>query len=307
MIIRRNLKISAIWGYSWRRIVYAGFVATTALILAESAAPSQALLPYNAVSALGTALAIFLAFRNNSSYDRWWEARKLWGALINASRVFARQVLTFALAPASKEEGLALQEEQRRLLYRQIGYCHALRLQLRLQKTLMEETLTPFLSEDERQECLRSPNTPNLIMLKMGQHLQQLYRAGRLNDFMYMQLDKTLTEFLEIQGGCERIKNTPLPRQYDFYPRIFVYFYVTLFPFTLVIDLGLLTPLVTLPVSFLFFALEGIGHANEDPFENRIQDTPLTALCRTIEISLRDMLGERDLPPAVQPIDGYLM
>lgn len=307
MIVRRNLKLSLIWKYSSRRVIYAASIVLLALLLIHVFEVKQAILTYNAVGALGTALAIFLAFRNNSSYDRWWEARKLWGRLINASRVFARQVLTFPQKAKTKEEQESLERSQKELLYRLMGYCHSLRLHLRQQKAKMEEELTPFLSTGELTECLRSPNTPNLIMLKMGQQLQALYNAGHFSDVVYMQLDKTLAEFLDIQGGCERIKNTPLPRQYDFYPRVFVYFYTAILPFALVKDLLWVTPLITIPISFMFFALEGIGRTNEDPFEDRIQDTPLTALCRTIEISVRDMLREENLPPALQPVDGFLM
>ena len=109
-----------------------------------------------------------------------------------------------------------------------------------------------------------------------------------------------------MQGGRERIKNTPLPRQYSFYTRVFMYVYTTLLPFAVVHQLGWMTPLLTVPVCFMFAALEGVGRVNEDPFENRIQDTPMSSLCRTIEINLLEVLGEKDLPAPIQPVDGFL-
>ena len=119
-------------------------------------------------------------------------------------------------------------------------------------------------------------------------------------------LDRTIATLLDVQGGCERIKNTPLLRPYDYYPRIFVYVYTFFLPFAIVQRLGWMTFAVSLPVSFLFYVLSRVGASVEDPFESRITDVPLDALCRTIEISLREQAGDTDLPSPLEPIDGFL-
>ncbi|MDX2014815.1 MAG: bestrophin family ion channel [Myxococcaceae bacterium] len=296
MIVRKNLKLSVIIRLSGPRVLAAGSWAMLFVILHEVVGLTWLSVPNTAVGPMATALAIFLAFHNNGSYDRWWEARKQWGQLVNSSRSFARQVLTFVEDPSS----------HRALLHRHIAYVHALRFHLRKQTDHWSE-LSPFLARAELDEVVKAGNVPLALVQRQAKTLEQLRKAGALSDFRAVQLDQTLTDLMNVQGACERIKNTPLPRQYEFYTRLFVWFFVLILPATMIDALGWRTPLFTVPTSFLFFALEGVAAVNEDPFENRIQDTPLTALCRTIEINLRELGGETDLPPPLQPVDGYLL
>jgi putative membrane protein len=296
MIVRKNLKLSAVFRYSWRRTAYAVACAIAAVVLVEGLGVQGFALPFVTVSAMSTALAIFLGFHNNASYDRWWEARKLWGQLINSSRSFTRQVFSLVDSPAPR----------RALVYRQIAFAHALRLHLRKQRELLPE-LAAFLPAREYERVVHSSNPPMFILQAQAEHLAALRAEGALSELRHLQLDQTLTEFSNVQGGCERIKNTPPPRQYEFYTRLFVFFYCSVLPFALVDSLHWRTGLFSVPVSFLFYALEGVATVNEDPFENRLQDTPMTALSRTIEINLRDALGETGLPPALEPVDGFLL
>ncbi len=306
MIVRRNLKWSIIARNSWRQVLF--FLGMGLVAAWVGRALGRELIPPSAVSALSAALAIFLAFRNSSAYDRWWEARKLWGALVNASRSFSRQVLSLLGAldsdPAAQAE--AVSRLQQRLVYRQIAFAHALRLMLRQQQDAYSRELSPLLAPDELERVATSTNAPLLILQLQAEDVRQAARTGGLDVYRQLRLDETLSIFSDIQGGCERIKNTPLPRQYDYFPRLFLYLYSVLLPFSLVPHLGLATPLLSVPVSFVFLVLESIGRLNEAPFENRIQDVPLTALCRTIERNLRDLLQERELPPPAEPVDGFL-
>lgn len=314
MIIRRNLKLGIILRASWLQLFYFALVAGGAGALHELLGMTHVRVPGSAVSALGAALAIFLAFRNNSSYGRWWEARKLWGRLINASRTFARQVTTFvepqppeeaAKAPAQRiERARAL---QKRLMLNQAAYAHALRLHLRGQPIDDEPEVIENLAEEDRSALALQSNRPFAIIRRQGEILQQLRRERLIDDFRHIQIDFTLSEMLAVQGGCERIKKTPLPRQYDYFPRVFVYVYAALLPFALVGQLGWATAAVSVPVSFLFYALDTIGRLNEDPFETRIQDVPLAAMSRTIEIDLKQAAGSAQIPEPLQPVDGFLM
>ncbi len=300
MIIRRNLKLSIILRNIWRPVVVTTALAGLAVYKFANWGQTLLHVPLGAVAMLSGALAIFLAFRNASSYDRWWEARKLWGSLVNLSRTFAREVLTF-VAPEQQDA----QPLRRSLVLRAAAFAHALRFHLRKQPELMVE-LSGLLPDAELAAVRVSKNAPNQLLLNQGRALAAAYAQGLLNDFRHIQLEQTLKELTDVLGACERIKNTPLPRQYDYFPRIFLWFYMAVLPFGMVHDLGVFTPLMSVPISIIFVVLEGVGRLNEDPFENRITDTPMSALSRTIEINLKEMLGDQELPPPVEAVDGFL-
>ena len=300
MIIRRNLKPSIILRNIWRPVLVTTALAGVAVYKFANWGQTLLHVPLGAVAMLSGALAIFLAFRNASSYDRWWEARKLWGSLVNLSRTFAREVLTF-VAPDQQDA----QPLRRSLVLRAAAFAHALRFHLRKQPELMVE-LSGLLPDAELAAVRASKNAPNQLLLNQGRALAAAYAQGLLNDFRHIQLEQTLRDLTDVLGACERIKNTPLPRQYDYFPRIFLWFYMAVLPFGMVHDLGVFTPLMSVPISIIFVVLEGVGRLNEDPFENRITDTPMSALSRTIEINLKEMLGDQELPPPVEAVDGFL-
>ncbi len=303
MIVRRRLKFGSILRYTWRSNLYFLLIAMGAAAVYIQLEQHSVAIPVSAVGPLGAALAIFLAFRNSSAYDRWWEARKLWGALVNQSRTFARQITTFATghggAQPSDEE---LREFHREMVLRHVAYVHALRLHLRGQRDCEElESLLPA------QELVRYQgvsNVPASIAQRQAERLRDAFDRGYLESFRHMQLDVTLSRLLDIQGGCERIKNTPLPRQYDYFPQVFLYVYALFLPFGLVEHFGWFTAIISIPISFVFLVLQAAGRVNEDPFENRWTDTPMSTLSRTIEINLREQLGERDLPEPLSMVDG---
>lgn len=266
-------------------------------------------IPFSIVGTLSTALAIFLAFRNNSAYARWWEARKIWGGVVNISRSIGRQVTSFSqLSEQPAEEIAAFQRE---IVYRHLAWINTLRLQLRGNSSLDE--VQPFLDEEELKWLSERKNRATQLVQKQGERLTAARRSGLLTESRYHEmLDESLTELYDLQGKAERIKNTPLPRQYCYFPRVFLFLFVTLLPcgmISLLHEVGaawLVIPL-TSAVSFMFYVLMRVGEFNEDPFESRYSDTPMTALCRTIEIDMREQLGETDLPPKLEPVDGILM
>jgi putative membrane protein len=293
MILRRNLKWQIILRHTWRSVAFFALTGLLAAALAHEAHLQKEPVPPAAVSALSAALAIFLAFRNSAAYDRWWEARKQWGTLINASRSFSRQVLTLTGADAAAAAPL---------LRRQIAFAHSLRLQLRGQARELPDALAPLLDAAELKQATGSTNPAMWIL----QAQAQAVRALKPDPVLHARIDDTLTVFTDVQGACERIKNTPVPRQYEYFPRIFVYVYATLLPASLVVYLGWWTPLVSVPITFLFLALERVGDVIEAPFENRPADVPMSSLCRVIERNLRELAGEKELPPPLEPVDGFL-
>ncbi len=304
MIVRRNLKWSVILRDTWREVLSFLLMSLLAYTGYHGFGIEAFAIPYLPVGTLSTALAIFLGFRGNSAYDRWWEARRLWGSLVNLSRAFARQAVTFpdnAKAGLSRAELAAFQQA---LVYRHLAFVNALRLHLR--KQTETDSVMPFLEESEGRNLLGADNRPNWLLMRQGKALRWAADEGLLSEFRFMQMDALLTEFNNIQGGCERIKNTPFPRQYNYFPILFVYLHAFLLPFSFVRELGLVAIPLSVAVSFVFLTLDKISQRLEDPFENKINDVPMTALCRTIEINLREQLGEAALPPKPEPVDGFL-
>jgi ion channel-forming bestrophin family protein len=249
---------------------------------------------------VGAALSIFLAFRTKSAYDRWWEARTLWGGLVNSSRTFARQVLTLVRSGDSSDEIHAL---QRKLIVLQICYVHALRCHLRNQNPYPE--LRSRLDADTLAFLRTHKNVPSALLLRMGKLLEFAFQSGWLDTYRWTAIDRTLSDLTDIQGGCERIKNTPLPKQYDYFPRVLVTFFSLVLPFGLVEGLGLLTPIASTSLSFIFITLDRIGRDIETPFENTVHDTPMTTLSRTIEINLRQLMGDEH-PRELHPVSGFV-
>lgn len=267
--------------------------------------------PFSISAILGSALAIFIAFRNNSSYSRWWEARTLWGGIINSSRVLARLIITFTDSHSHQQNYDKERSEQfkKEIIYKVIAWVHALRLHLRNQDNWNE--LKPFLSAQEFALLQKSQNKPNHIHLLSGKKIYEAMANGTLGGFDSFQMEGQLLALANYQGGCERIKNTPLLRQYDFFTRVFLYTFMLLLPFSLIGDFikmnidYLLIP-VSVIISFVFAIIGKVGEVNEDPFENRITDVPLTSMCNTIERDLREMLGETDLPKNLEAENGFL-
>ncbi len=263
-------------------------------------------LPHIPLSIFGGAIGVIVGFRNNSSYQRWWEARTLWGAIVNYSRTLARQSLTLINAPAgsSETEQAGVRLVQREIVLHQIAYVHALRAHLRGHEPWSE--LVQLLPADEIERLRSEKNIPFALQQRMAKLLQECYRREWIDTIRWTTIDNSLTALMNAQGGAERIKNTPMPKQYDFFPRVFVAVYCLLLPLGLVANLQLLTPVGSTLVGFIFLALDEIGRDLEAPFDNREHDVPLTSISRTIEINLKQALGDAPLPEPEKAINGIL-
>ncbi|HEY4091143.1 MAG TPA: bestrophin family ion channel [Luteibacter sp.] len=243
------------------------------------------------ITLLGSAVAVYLSFRNTTAYARWWEARTLWGAMVNASRTLAREALS--LMPS---RGTAVT-----VAHRQIAYVQALRLHLRRQSPW--EELAPRLPAGDIERLQQVANVPNAILSGTA----ELMASAKPEPILWAALTRTLSDISNAQGGMERIKNTPLPQQYATYPAIFTHGFCLLLPLSLVESLGIWTPLGSTVAGFLFLALLQIGNDMQNPFENLDDDVPMSTLTRAIEIDLRDMLGESHGLTPLQPQDGILL
>ncbi len=259
---------------------------------------------------VGLALSIFLGFRNNTSYDRFWEGRKLWGALVNTARTLARQseLLIGPVPGAPVAEALddaAVAGRRRELVHAMIGFAHALRMQLRDINDL--EPLRPFLDPALVDSLGAEQNRPFAILRHLGQRLRAAWSDGLVHPMHLPALDATLVALTDIQGGCERIKSTPIPFPYTVLIHRIVAVYCLAMPFGLVDTIGPWTPMVVIFVAYTFLSLDALGDEIEDPFGTDPSDLPLDALCRTIEVNLRQALGEIDVPPMLVPVDDLLL
>ncbi|WP_332878222.1 bestrophin family protein [Massilia sp. S19_KUP03_FR1] len=253
---------------------------------------------------IGLPLAIFLGFRNNAAYDRFWEGRKLWGEQVLRSRSLARQCCSLIdyPAPATIADGLA--DTRVRMVLRAIAFNFAVRDLLRQQAPA--RATQDLLAPAEWAALQGAPNPPAYLMQQMGMDLQLCMKEGRIDPCLAVAIDTTLTALTGAAASCERIKNTPLPFSYVLLLHRTSYLYCFLLPFGLVDSIGFMTPFVVAIVAYTFFGLDVLGDEIEEPFGTEANDLPLDAICRAIEIDLRAALGDPDLPPPLLPINYRL-
>jgi putative membrane protein len=319
MLVSRNLKLKLILFYTWRNLLYYTLLAIIVFLIHDYYKIADISIPFNTIAALSTALAIFLGFKNNNAYDRWWEARKIWGLLVNYSRVWEREVRILIRNNQPENEAI-FKAFQKKMVYRHIGFVNALRVYLRTpsgfnlkESELFEEKnqyfeIKAYLDKQEYVKFYHKKNPPNYLINQQGDDLKIAYENGWISEFHLIRLEETLIEFNNIQGMCERIKNTPFIRQYSYFSRVFVFIHASLIPFAFVGDLHLAMIPISIAISFVFLALDLIGERTEDPFENRLEDIPLSALCITIETDLKESLDDTNLPTKIPPnADGVLM
>ncbi|TNE44666.1 MAG: hypothetical protein EP343_28820 [Deltaproteobacteria bacterium] len=304
MIVAERGSFLTLMYWQWRTVLVSLFSAGVVLYLHEGLGWTKVVLPNLPLAVVGAALGIFVSFRTNSGYDRWWEGRKLWGRMINSSRHFATQVLSYF--PHNKDGSPSpLQKE---LVHRHIAYVHTLRCLLRLQDPLKDKEVTQYLTEDEQKALQGQTNMTHALLQSQSNALVGAANQGDLNEFRLQSMDRTIAALLDIQGGCERIKKTPVPRGYGFIAKRLIWFYAMLFPLGVISYLGYWTLPINVLVCLSFMLISEVGRVLEDPFNMYYNALPLHALSNTIERNLCQRLGETELAPATQPSDkGILM
>lgn len=334
MYASRNLSASFIFRFAWKPLLIFLIYAIIIVCLYTFAGFTFLALPFVPIGLLGTAVAFYVGFKNNSAYERLWEARKLWGSIVNLSRSFTVYVLDFA-QPSESMDADALRDHKEILIHRHIAYINAMRIQLRM-RTVWEDKNDPFmdivkeetsfknenllseikqfLHDDEAEWLYNKSNTATHILRKQSGHILHLHQQGCIDSFKHVELANMIAQFYDQQGACERIKSYPFPRQYAYFSELFVWILAIVLPFGLVGELAKLGTgyvWLTIPmsvlISWIFNVMEVIGDRSENPFENGVNDIPMTAICRTIEIDLREMLGEVDVPGKIYPIKNILM
>lgn len=309
MILKRNFDLRKVfWNIRFETLTTLS-VATVVYCLHHLKVIDIAL-PFSIAGILGSALAIFIAFRNQSSYARWWEARTVWGGIINNSRIFARQIIAnvdnaVTIGKTNEADGNAYKKE---MIDRQIAFAHSLRLHLRRQDNFNE--FQHLLFENEFEEIKQKQNRPNILLHTQGLRIKQAMQKEMLGAFDNISMEPNLATFSNWQGACERIKHTPLPMNYQYFTKLFLYVFIFVLPICLIGDftkmnIGFMVIPVSFIICFVFAVMNRVGEINENPFENQISDISMTAMCNTIERDLKEMLGEA-LPEKLEAKNGYL-
>ena len=243
---------------------------------------------------IGTAISILLSFKLSQSYDRWWEARKIWGAIVNDSRSLVVQL--HSLAAAGNDEII------KKIGYRQIAWCYSLGQTLRGLDPMIN--LSEFLTPEELAEIEKHQNKPLALLDLHGKDLKFLKDKGQIDSFAHVQLNQMLVRLCDWQGMAERIKSTIFPATY----RIFLHYIIYLFVITLSISLrgaGYFEIPLLILISIAFFLLEKSATYMQDPFENRPSDTAMTTISRTIEINIKQLLNDKNVPEPLPAFKFY--
>jgi len=280
----------------WRKVLYTVLLSSLVVATHGTLYHYKVIITSTPFTLWGLTLAIFLGFRNNVAYQRFWEARTLWGELLIVTRNLARQ--TRSLLPD-------LDADSRRQLCKPlIAFGYTLRDQLR--GTGQGDDVKRVLGEDAATFANRR-NPANALLAEMGQRFADQGRAAGASDISLAAIDQQMTRLSYVLGGCERISNTPIPYPYILMLHRIVHVYCFLLPFCLVDSIGWFTPLAVCVLAYTFFGLDALGDQIADPFDTQPNDLPLDAMSRNLEITVLEILGDTDLPEPLKPVDGLLL
>lgn len=330
MYTARKIAPGVIWSFAKKPLLYFA-VYSTLITCLQYFSDLKIGLPFVPIGLIGSAVAFYIGFKNNSSYERLWEARKIWGAMVNFSRTWGAYVTSYVSLKNThcKPSPLEIQKE---LLYRHIAFLQVFTCQLRLKTTwgqpgilrpdgtapdrsfVLRKAMIGLLSEQEIETAVQRRNVATQLLKTQANRLDELFRQNTITERSYVQLMNLIQEFYNQQGASERIKNFPFPRQYAYFSVLFVWLFILLLPFGLLREFSQMGEhfiWLTIPahvlISWVFNSMEVVGDTSENPFENEINDVPLSAICKTIEIDLRDMLNEDGIPQPAQAVNNVLM
>lgn len=319
-----------------RRNIYVTLViGIIPVILYQSVGLKWLAIPWTVVALLGTATAFIVGFKNTQTYNRTWEARQIWGAILNSSRAFGTMSRDFLDNPKKTKD----------LVYRHFAWLTALRYAMRdsriwettskaynseykafydipEKETTLESELAKYISPEEIQYILSTKNRAVQLMSVQSKAIKQLYADKEIDSFQFVEMQKMVKDFYDQQGRSERIKNFPYPRQFATINSFFIKLFCILLPFGMLKEFDklndgmegimkgnmvwLVIPFSVL-ISWVYTSLEQVGESTENPFEGSANDVPISQMSRTIEIDMREMLGETDLPPALQPRNSIIL
>ena len=331
----KSYKLSEFLVWTKRTILWLLILGIVPTILYQVIGLKWLAIPWTVVALLGTATAFIVGFKNTQTYNRTWEARQIWGAILNSSRTWGTMSRDFLNNPTKTKE----------LVYRHFAWLTALRYQMRdsriwesttkaynedykafysvpEKESPLETELAKYISADELKYILTTKNRAVQLMSLQSKTLKALFANKEIDSYQFVEMEKMVKDFYDNQGKSERIKNFPYPRQFATINTFFIKLFCFLLPFGMLKEFDklndsmdgimkgnmvwLVIPFSVL-ISWVYTSLEQVGESTENPFEGSANDVPISQMSRTIEIDLREMLGETDLPPALQPKNNIIL
>ncbi|MET3875635.1 bestrophin family ion channel [Chitinophaga sp. OAE865] len=294
MLLKQRLSLSQIFSFTWKVDLMLLGCCTLVYFLDSRWLAAHINIPIAVSTVLGTAIAFFIGFNNNQAYDRWWEARKIWGALVNDSRTWSRSVLNYPSYNASAETKALC----RHMIYRHLAFVYALKTALRKRP---DDYYTRYLTTEEIEEVQKQNNIPNAILNLQTRDLQYLRSSGSIDGFTFIELNQLLVKFCDYMGQSERIRNTIFPPSYLYFTKMFIWFYVIMNTLMMTESIGAWA----IPFGWMFGFVFHVTHLNGitlmDPFDFQPLAIPLDNIARTIEINVIQLLGDEPVPAPVQP------
>ncbi len=302
MYVKKHISIAHLVAMSWKSVTALVFIVALVTIVYLDLLRSHVAVSMSVISGISTAISFFIAFFTAQAYDRWWEARKIWGSFVNDSRSFGRMVTTMFGKAGGGSEVPAIQE---RLIRRHIAYLYAVKARLRSEGA---EVYSGYLNEEDAGRIEGSSNMGNALLRLQGEEIDAAERAKHIDVIRMAQLNDMLSRFSTSQGMAERIKGTVFPAHYASMIRVSIWFFVLVFPPALSEEIGHWAIFFSSLLGTIFLLVYRAGQALLDPFEGTPNDTPMSSIVRTIEINLLEQIGEKNLPDPVEPVNGrYLM
>ncbi|MFB9863824.1 hypothetical protein EFA69_09120 [Rufibacter immobilis] len=305
MLLKKNIPIKYVFGKIKVEVMLVAVYAVLVAVAYVNFHFTRISIPIAVPAMLGTILSLLLAFRSNQAYDRWWEARTLWGAIVNDSRTLARQILNFVETPYNSVEALYFKET---FVKRQIAWCYTLGQSLRgVDPWQNAEKLMPG---EQKMYLMEYTNKPVGLLELHGQSLRKAYKEGWINKYQQVEIDRTLTRLCDAMGGCERIKNTVFPATYSLYTHLALILFILMLPFGVIDVFGVMMVPLVVAIAASFLLIEKMAIHLQDPFENKPTDTPVTTIAQTIERDLKQMMREypqevEQPKPAVQKVASF--
>jgi putative membrane protein len=305
------------------------------VVLYQVAGLTWIAIPWTVVALLGTATAFIVGFKNTQTYNRTWEARQIWGAILNSSRAWGTMSRDF----------ISNKEKSKLLVYRHFAWLTALRYAMRdsrvwettnkayneeykafysipERETPLEEELKKYLSGEELKYILSTKNRAAQILSLQSKTTKELFDNKETDEYRFVEMQRAIKDLFDQQGKSERIKNFPYPRQFATINSFFIKLFCLLLPFGMLKEFDKLNESIdgfmkgnmvwlvipfSVLISWVYTALEQVGESTENPFEGAANDVPISQMSRTIEIDMREMLGETDLPSALQPKNNIIL
>lgn len=296
MLLKNKIPFKYIFGEIRMELLYITAYSVLVWILYHNVHFVRISIPLSVPAILGTVISLLLGFRSNQAYDRWWEARHIWGAIVNDSRSLAREVNTFMRADY---ESSHLETLKANMIKRQAAWAHALGQMLRGHNPL--RGIEHLLSADEIKEISEYSNIPAAMLNMHARDISTALDYSYINRYQQVELDRTLSRLCDAQGKCERIKNTVFPSTYSLYIHFALLLFICLLPFGFIEIFGIVEVLVVTAISASFMLIEKMAIHLQDPFDNKPTDTPVTTIANNIERDLQQMLAGGRVKPEVVP------